>query len=237
MKPEKRALIICAHDDDEVIGAGGTIRKLADAGVTVSTLVMAVGNEGYARIEDRDRIAEQRVGEREAAERILGTADCTACAWHDFDNLDCEAVYHEIMRAVRRTRPHVVFTHLATDYLAHRTLATVAPEAVWQAAWQCSMDLGEPWEIGALYQFSVLELIPKPSHVVDITDTFQAKLDAMHAFKSQHEVIAGILDQIEAKARAYGSLVGVRYGEAFVRSQFIPVAVSDPALLLDPYCC
>ena len=44
MKPRKlsrvkveRVLAICAHDDDEVIGPGGTLRALADAGSRPST--------------------------------------------------------------------------------------------------------------------------------------------------------------------------------------------------------
>ena len=84
-----------------------------------------------------------------------------------------------------------------------------------------------------IYLFSILELIPKPSHIVDITRTMPAKIRAMKAYASQHKVVRGILDQIEAKARAYGSLIGARYGEAFVRSQAIPMAVKAPAKLLE----
>ena len=36
----KSVLIIAAHPDDEVIGCGGTIAKLAEAGVDVYTLVL-----------------------------------------------------------------------------------------------------------------------------------------------------------------------------------------------------
>ncbi len=228
----RRTLVICAHDDDEVIGPGGTIRLLADAGVEVTTVVFATGNEGYPSIELEDTIVERRVGERAAAQGILGTAHCISHAYRDFDNLDCEDVYRKVMQAVRSVRPHAVFSHLAGDYLAHRTLAEVAPEAVWQAGWQCSLSLGEPWQVERLYQFPILELVAKPSHVVDITGTFEAKLNAMRAYKSQHGVVAGVLAQIEAKARAYGSLVGVEYGEALVRSQVIPVRVSQPLALL-----
>jgi len=137
------------------------------------------------------------------------------------------------MQAVRTVRPQVVFSHLPGDYLAHRTLANAMPEAVWQASWRCSLDLGEPWAVSRLYLFPILDLVPKPSHIVDITDTFDAKLAAMQAFQSQHAVVAGILEQIRAKAAAYGSLVGVRYGEAFVRSQAIPALVPDASCLLE----
>ena len=230
---EQRALVICAHDDDEVIGPGGTIRKLTDQGVAVTTVIFATGNEGYLHIEEKDTIVARRAEERRAAQQILGTAHCLAHAYHDFDNLGCEDVYRKVMQAVRQARPQLVFSHMAADYLAHRTLARVVPEAVWQAGWRCSLDLGEPWAVARLYLFPVLEFVAKPSHVVDITATFARKLEAMRAFASQHEVVPQILDQLEAKARAYGALVGVKYAEAFVRSQFIPVRVDRPAELLE----
>lgn len=226
-----RALVICAHDDDEVIGPGGTIRKLANAGVEVTTLIMCTGNEGYITLADKDAIVRRRVGERGDAQRVLGTAQCSAHEFRDFENLDSERVYREIMAAVRKTRPQLVFTHLPADYMAHRTLARVAPEAVWQAGWVCSLDLGDPWQVRSLYQFSIIEPIAKPSHLVDITDTFQAKLDAMHAYASQHDVVAGILGQIEGRARLYGAMIGVPYAEAFMRSSFIPMRVDDPRTL------
>jgi LmbE family N-acetylglucosaminyl deacetylase len=233
MNSEKRALVICAHDDDEVIGPGGTIRKLTNAGVEVTTVIFATGNEGYRSLEQKGTIVAQRVKERAAAQKLLGTARCLAHEYHDYDNLDCEDAYHKVIQAVRLARPQAVFSHLAGDYLAHRTLAQVVPEAVWQAGWQCSLALGEPWAVDCLYRFPILELVAKPSHIVDITDTFEAKLEAMRAYRSQHEVVAGILTQIEAKARVYGSLAGVQYGEAFMRSQAIPVRVSRPELLLE----
>lgn len=230
---ERRALVICAHDDDEVFGVGGTIRKLADIGVKVTTIVFAVGNEGYAQLDQKDTIVSRRISEREASQRILGTEQCFAYEYHDFDNLDCEDVYRKVIQAVRLVRPHVVFSHLPADYLAHRTLSHVVPEAVWQAGWQCSIELGNPWDVRRLYLFPILELVPTPSHVVDITDTFKAKLKAMKAYHSQIVSISSILNLIEGKARAYGSIIDVEYGEAFVRSQKITVPLRNVMPLLD----
>jgi LmbE family N-acetylglucosaminyl deacetylase len=224
---------MCAHDDDEVIAVGGTIKKLTAAGVRVTTLVFAEGNEGYSRLDERDTIVQQRRKERQAAQNILGTQECIALGYHDYANLDCEDVYREIIRVVRTARPHIVFTHLPAEYLAHRTLAKVAPEAIWQAGWRCSLELGDPWKVCTFFQFSVLELIPRPSHIVDISNTFQYKLQAMEAYKSQHVVVAGILKQIKARAQLYGSFIGTTYGEAFVRSQYIPLCVKDPLHLFD----
>ena len=232
-KSDQRVLAICAHDDDEVIGVGGTLRALANTGAEVTTVIFATGNEGYQRLEERETIVERRVRERDRVGPILGTKRYITHDYPDFANLDCEDVYRKVMQAVREVRPHVVFSHLPTDYLAHRTLSKLVPEAVWQASWLCSLELGQPWQVNRLYLFPILELVAKPSHVVDITETFGAKLNAMRAYESQHEVVPDILDQIEAKARVYGSLIGAKYGEAFIRSQAIPVRVGDAGTLLD----
>ena len=233
MKNPRRVLAICAHDDDEVVGPGGTLRALASAGFEITTVIFANGNEGYQRLAERDTIVQRRIKERARAQRILGTRRYIPYDYHDFSNLDCEDVYRKVMQAVREVRPQVVFSHLPTDYLAHRTLSKLVPEAVWQAGWLCSLELGRPWQVDRLYLFPILELVAKPSHVVDITKTFAAKLNAMRAYRSQHEVVPDILDQIEAKARAYGALIGVKYGEVFIRSQAIPVAVRDARKLAD----
>ena len=229
----KRALVICAHDDDEVIGPGGTIRKLANEGVEVTTVIFATGNEGYLDIRDQDTIIARRAEERKAAGEISGTAHCITHNFGDFSNLDCEDVYRKIITAVRATRPNLVLSHLPTDYLAHRTLSKVVAEAVWQAGWKCSLALGDPWSVDRLYLFPILELVSKPSHVIDITETLAAKIQAMEAYRSQHEVVPGILDQIQAKARVYGSLIGVTYGEGFVRSQQIPIGVAKASALIE----
>jgi LmbE family N-acetylglucosaminyl deacetylase len=232
---KKRALVICAHDDDEVIGPGGSIRKLSNAGVEVTTVIFATGNEGYQKIEDKETIVEDRAKERRAAGDILGTLHCITHDYGDFTNLDCENVYQKVIQAVRSVRPDLIFSHLPTDYLAHRTLSKLVPEAVWQAGWKCSLELGEPWKVDRLYMFPILEFVAKPSHIIDISDTLEAKIEAMCAYRSQHEVVPGILDQIEAKARAYGSLIGVRYGEAFIRSQAIPIGISDTTHLFEAH--
>lgn len=221
MRPE-RALIVCAHDDDEVIGCGGTIRKLVNEGTKVTTLVFATGNEGYTELAERDKIVERRKKERANAQKILGTTTCTAYEYHDFDNLDCEHVYRAVMRAVREIRPHLVLTHYPAEYLAHRTLAEIAPEAIMQAAWRCSLDLGEPWAVEKILQFSILDMIPEPTHIIDITETFDDKIRAMKAFESQLKLLGAILQALEGKALYYGSLIGVKYAEAFALNAKVP---------------
>jgi LmbE family N-acetylglucosaminyl deacetylase len=222
MSSPKRALMICAHDDDEVIGCGGTIRKLCSEGTEVTTLIFAVGNEGYSRADQKEIIIEQRKKERAAAGEILGTKQYLTYDYQDFENLDCENVYRVIMAAVREVRPELVLTHYPAEYIGHRTLGTIAPEAVMQASWPCSPDLGEPWQVTTILQFAVLELLSEPTHILDISETFDAKMDAMKAYASQTQVVEGILQSMEGRARCYGAHTGVAYAEAFILNPKIP---------------
>ncbi|MFD0717624.1 hypothetical protein ACFQ0N_37685 [Paenibacillus sp. GCM10027626] len=52
-----------------------------------------------------------------------------------------------------------------------------------------------------------MKLLPHVSHMVDITDTFEAKMEAMRAYASQCTVVSGALQQIKCKALMRGANV------------------------------
>lgn len=214
----RSALVICAHPDDEVLGLGGTIKKMTAAGIEVNVLLFANGNEGYTKREDKDRIVQMRRDEREEVRRLLGIARYDAHDYEDYAIPANEVTYKLCMQAIRNYRPDVVFTHYWREYNTHKAVASIATDAFWQAGWSCSLDLGEPWKPKALYYFEVIELLPRVSHVVDIGDTYETKLAAMRAYASQCTVVSGALKQIEGKAIMRGAQNGIGYGEAFLRN-------------------
>ena len=73
----------------------------------------------------------------------------------------------------------------------------------------------------------MIHLLEKPTHIVDITDTFAAEMDAWKVFTSQDEYLDVMSAQMEAKARFYGTLIGAKYGEALKLSAYIPQAISN----------
>lgn len=218
----ERALVICAHPDDEAIAMGGTIRKLANQGTEVTVLMFADGNEGYTDISDKDRIVAVRRKEREQAGAVLGVQHYEAYDYTDYGVPADQWTYKRCIEAIRRYRPQVIFTHYWAEYMAHRAVATVATEAWWQAGWHCSMELGEPWRASALFHFETIHPLPEVSDIVDISETFESKKQAMQAYASQHRVVSSVLRQIDGLATYRGALVGVPYGEAFVRSRAVP---------------
>jgi LmbE family N-acetylglucosaminyl deacetylase len=69
----------------------------------------------------------------------------------------------------------------------------------------------------------------RPSFVVDISDQFEARLQSILAYKSQFTdqdagqdifpAHAEIRERVEAMARFYGLLAGVKYAEPFVQKE------------------
>jgi len=222
----KRALFLCAHPDDE-IAVAGTIRLLVDAGVEVHVVLFATGNEGYDSMDKKDRIVAIRRDETKAVQKILGIASYDYYDYTDYGIPQDEVTYKICMEMVRRYRPEVVFTHYWTEYIAHKNLATVATEGFWQAGWESSLELGEPWKAKTLYHFENIHVLSKPTHIVDITKTYETKLEALMAYKSQHKVVPGFIKHIDALTRLRGNQIGVERGEAFIRSDFLPQAIGD----------
>jgi LmbE family N-acetylglucosaminyl deacetylase len=225
----KRVLVFGAHADDETIGAGGTIALLSELGyeVYVATFCWSSvgdwGDTGYARVEWKGSIAEMRRSEALDADKVLGVRERFGFGIPTQGVVNDRATYQRAVELIRRVKPIAIFTHYWEDkHRDHRAVSQITEEAWWKASESVLADLGEPWRAKALFFYEVFELFTRPTHVCDVTATFQRKLDALRCFKSQEPVLGDILGYVEGLARARGYLAGAMYGEAFLRSAFMP---------------
>jgi LmbE family N-acetylglucosaminyl deacetylase len=225
----KTILVLAGHGDDAVLAVGGTLRALVDAGCRVSVVCFGNGDEAFSRIEDRDGIVEQFTADAVRAHRILGIDDFQCLDWPDFAVQENRESYRECIAAIRRVRPEVILSHYWLEYFQHRAMARLACDSWWQAGWKCSADLGGPWGAKRLYHFEVLHTMPEPTHIVDITKTFEAKMEACRQFRASQDLLDDMLNQVEARARFHGSKIGVKYAEALTRSYFIPEGITEVA--------
>lgn len=223
-------LVIGAHPDDAEIGMGGTLVKLHRLGYSIGVIDLTRGELGSKGT------AERRAEEAAAAAAVYGARFRANLNLGDNRIDDSPALGRKLAELIRRARPRLVFTHHGDDrHPDHREAHALVRRAVFQAGLR-NLDLGVPYHlVDALIFFPVNEWV-EPSFVVDITDTFEGKLEAMRAFASQfveptapidHKYF-GVEDYLEAaavRARHYGMRIGVRYGEAFVTDG---VPVSDP---------
>ncbi len=228
-----KVLIFCAHADDEVIAVGGTLRKMADAGAGIRLVMFSGGAEGYTRAEDRDSIVETRHGETRRVCDILGIKEYVNLGLTDWSLTVENSTYHAVIHHIREFRPDLVLTHSRADYNDHIVVHDVTTEGWFHAGIPCAMDEGEPWEHVPLYEFEVLQPIAHPSHVVDITDTYEAKVEAMKCYGSQHDLVGSVFQMIEGRSLERGQLIGVKYGEALSLSRYRPRMVRDVELLAE----
>ena len=223
-------VVISAHAADYVWRSGGTIARYVQQGKSVQIVALSYGERGEsAELWKQGRtlaaIKAYRREESQRAAEILG-APILFLDWDDYP-LD---IHHErileIVRYLRAWRPAVILTHgpndpfnpdhEATASAVHRASVLsiahgVLPEvAVCQQARLFGFEHHQP----ELSQFH-------PDVIVDITDAFEQKQQAMECFQTQRHLIEYYAMRAVIRgnhARRVSGNGAYRYAEAFVRS-------------------
>ncbi len=220
----KRVLVFGAHIDDEIIGPGGTIARLAKAGseVWVVTFTGGTRDTGYSRIDLKDSIADLRRAEAANADIVLGIKERLFLGKPSQGVVNDTANYQECVRLIRQIKPDVIFTHWDEDkHRDHRAVSEITDEARWKAWDHVLADLGAPYYTPELYFYEILELFPHPTILVNITETMDIKLSAMDTMTSQLDVLPNVKDYIRGVGLTRGFSRGTQYAEAFLRSNLL----------------
>jgi len=245
-----KVLVLGAHLDDSVIAVGGIIRKIVDAGGKVDVVCFGNSDEDFSDIADKNTAVERITAQAQRAHAELGVASFTCFNYSDYAVQESRETYRLCIESIRRYQPDIILSHYWAEYFQHHAMARLACDAWWQAGWSCSADLGRPWMAASLYHFEVIHLLPRPTDIVDISGTFGKKMAAWRCFQSSSEYLetadsgaeaqpraygatlgGSLTEQLQTRARYYGSLIGVRYGEALKKSDYLPRVVRDITLL------
>ena len=222
----KSVLVLAGHVDDDILAMGGILRRFIKAGVKVHTYCFGNNDEAYTKISDRATAVERGMAQAIAAHKTLGAASFECYDLPDFGVQCNRETYRACIGAIRKYKPDIILAHYWREYFQHRDMARLACDAWWQAGWNCSADLGRPWQAQALYHFEVLHDLPDPTHIVDVTNSFPDKIRAWQKFESADNHLSSLVAQMEARARFHGSKIGVKYAEVLRQSFFIPKKVA-----------
>ncbi len=216
-------LVVAAHPDDEVLGAGATMARLAREGRAVETLILGEGvTSRLARRTDADPNALHALVDAsvEAAER-LGTSPPTHAGLPDnrFDQLDLLDVVKIVEERVAAVQPSLVLTHHAGDLnvdhqvTARATLVATRPQPAHPVRTVMSFEVVSATE----WAFTTVAPPFNPSVFVDVTDTLAVKLHALEAYGEELRDFPHprSLEGVTAQATRWGTVVGVRAAEAF----------------------
>lgn len=211
----KSVLVIAAHPDDEVIGAGGTIAAHTAAGDSVYIAILTEG----ASVQfpgDAEKAALKRRQAREVAE-MLGARELFAGDFPD-QKLDVTPrleVNRFVEGVARRVKPNLIYTHHFAELNAdHR----IAYEAAAVAARPFSLP---SFERLLCYAVDTLthagSAAPRFNHYSDIEATLELKLRAMSVYETEVREYPHprSLEALRHAALSAGASVGLRAAEAF----------------------
>jgi LmbE family N-acetylglucosaminyl deacetylase len=218
---DETVLVVCAHPDDETLGAGGTIHRLSGSGVTVHVLaVCCYPNPGPGTPSDTGI----RAKEFEAACDVLGVAK-RAIAWTDDDRARSPGLY---------LRDLVTLIDCGRDIslAAARPAALLIPSASsfhpdHQAVHQAGIAAARPTGLAGSAPRIVLGFTgpedgwsAMPDHrpvFIDTTASWPAKEQALQAHQSQlrDDTHPRSLSHIRTIDTAAGATVGFGMAERF----------------------
>lgn len=216
-------LVLAAHPDDEVLGCGGTLARLAQAGHDV---FLAILGEGItSRCAQRQQADPQQLEQLHASSRrvaeLLGARDLSMHSLPDnrFDTVPLLEVVKIIEDLLRRHQPQVVYTQHGGDlnvdhvvtFRATLTATRPVPGQTVKAVYAYEVASSSEWAFG---QFSPRF---RPNLFVDISETLSRKIEAMQIYESEVRAFPHPRspEALRAAAQHWGSMAGVSAAEAF----------------------
>lgn len=218
-------LAIFAHRDDAELNCGGTLAKAAAAGHAVGILDLTQGEMGTRGS------AELRAAEAERAAKVLGVSVRENLCLPDAGITNDQASREKLVRAIRRFRPRVVIAPaLEGRHPDHRVSAQLVRDACFLSGLaKVAPDSEKHRPLKILHCLSYRQDFVRPSFVVDISDHFRTKLDAIRCYASQFEgaTQAGevyptgepLEDVITHTSAYYGTLIRRAYGEPYFTTE------------------
>jgi LmbE family N-acetylglucosaminyl deacetylase len=220
----RRILAIAAHPDDLDFGAAGTTAALTAAGDEVVYCLVTDGEAGgFDNSVPRSEMARIRRREQTAAAAVVGVSELHFLGAPDGRVVADLELRKALSRVIRQLKPDLVLTqspvrdfdrvyashpdHLATG---EASLAAVYPDSRNEFAHpELLADEGlEPHVVPVVWMMAGPEL----NHFVDITDTFDAKIEALLCHHSQMREPERIPDMMREWARHVALLAGFEEG-------------------------
>ena len=215
-----KVLTIAVHPDDETLGCGGTMLKMAAEGDTLHWLVVTSAQAPQFSAEQIAQQARQVAAVQAAFP--FATLDWLKFPTTRLDMLPLNDLVGAIRAVVARLRPETVFVPNRADVHSDHQVAFQASQAVLKSFHQSALGVRQVLACEVLSETDaaapLAERVFLPNMFVDVSATFARKLEIMRLYESevQAEPMPRSPSAIQAQARVRGATIGVHYAEAFM---------------------
>ncbi len=222
-------LAIAAHRDDVELTCGGTLILAGRRGQRTAIIDLTRGEMGTRGS------ASLRQAEAERAGAVLGVAERDTLGLPDAGIENTPATREALAVMIRRLRPKVVIAPaLDGRHPDHRITAQLVRDACFVAGLaRVAPDVPPHRPLKILHSLTYRQDFVRPTFVVDVSDVFETKLEAVRCYSSQFDgaTQAGevypngepLYDMITHYAATYGALIRSRYGEPFLTTEMMRV--------------
>jgi len=222
-------LAIAAHRDDVELTCGGALIKAASLGRKTAVIDLTAGELGTRGS------AQLRGEEASNAASVMGLSARENLGLPDGGVLNTPETRALLAESIRRFKPQVV---IAPSMTGKHPDHTVSAQLIRDACFVAGLKKVAP-EVPVHRPRKIIHCLAyredniKPTFVVDISDVFEKKLEAVKCYASQFDeaIQAGevfpngepLYDIIRHQAAHYGSLIRARYGEPFYTTETMRV--------------
>ena len=228
------------HPDDIELSCAGTLLVEKRNGKKVGIIDLTkgeLGTRGNARI---------RKEEAENSAAILGVDVRENLEMADGFFKNDQANQVTIIKVLRKYRPEIILCNAPEDrHPDHGRSADLVSDAVFLSGLkkiETRDDKGNSQEVWrAKYVFNYIQdMYLHPAFVIDISDVFDKKIEAIEAFSTQfynpdasdkepQTYISSpeFLESVINRSKMYGKMIGVKYAEGFLSKKMIGVKTFD----------
>lgn len=218
-----KVLVIAAHPDDEVLGCGGTIARLAGEGHAVYVVILGEGiTSRYDEREEADQQSIRALHDRSSqVSKLLGVTELFTYDLPDnrFDTVPMLNVVKIVERLIEGLKPEIIYTHhggdLNVDHMVvHRAVLTASRPVA-----DCPVRTLYAFEVPSSTEWAFTRFDPvfRPNIFMDIGPTLETKLAAMELYESENRPFPHPRSPqaLRAIALRWGSALGLEAAEAF----------------------
>lgn len=218
-----KVLVIAAHPDDEVLGAGGTIAKYTQKGEEV---YLTIVTKAYAPEWSAEIIEEKRKETLKAAQ-ILGIKDVSFLELPTvkLDTLPQKELIEHLARRIAEVRPNLLYLPHGGDVNPdHRltfeaAMVAARPKPGFPIKEVLCYETPSSTEWSAPFDAKAF----LPNVFVDISETLPLKLEALAVYRTELKEYPHPRspEAVSALAKWRGATIGVKAAEAFMLVRMI----------------